>query len=100
MKQPLSAKAEVLEVLAGDLIPIVLADGRVRKISPATFAEAINLALLIPSNGPVTGSPEGVVTALPASTRWDESTGIFWLKRTGTGNTGWFAFLTLDPSDL
>ena len=36
-----------------------------------------------------TGSPEGVVTASPGSLYTDTSTGAFWNKVTGTGNTGW-----------
>jgi hypothetical protein len=36
-----------------------------------------------------TGSPEGVVTAAPGAVYTDVSTGGFWNKVTGTGNTGW-----------
>ena len=36
-----------------------------------------------------TGSPEGVVTAPVSSTYLQIDTGSFWMKRTGTGNTGW-----------
>lgn len=43
----------------------------------------------------VVGSPEGAVIAVPGSLRWEEASGILWLKRTGTGNTGWFALITL-----
>jgi hypothetical protein len=53
------------------------------------------LTASIPSGGSSSGSPEGVTTAPVGSTRWDEATGILWLKRTGTGNTGWFAYSTL-----
>ena len=35
------------------------------------------------------GSPEGVVTANPGSVYTDTSTGGFWNKLTGSGNTGW-----------
>lgn len=35
------------------------------------------------------GSPEGVVTARPGQVYTDTSTGGFWNKITGTGNTGW-----------
>ena len=44
-----------------------------------------------------TGSPEGVITALPGSTYLqtdsvvDVKGWIRWIKRTGTGNTGWIA---------
>lgn len=36
-----------------------------------------------------TGSPEGVVTASPGSTYLQTESGSFWMKQTGTGNTGW-----------
>lgn len=35
------------------------------------------------------GSPEGVVAARPGQVYTDTSTGGFWNKLTGTGNTGW-----------
>lgn len=36
------------------------------------------------------GSPEGVVTAAPGATYVDTNApGTLYLKRTGTGNTGW-----------
>lgn len=35
------------------------------------------------------GSPQSVVTANPGSTYIDTSTDNFWVKTTGTGNTGW-----------
>ncbi len=37
-----------------------------------------------------TGSPEGAVTASPGTTYLNNSDGGLWMKRTGTGNTGWF----------
>ncbi len=37
------------------------------------------------------GSPEGSVTAPVGATYKDTSTGIFWVKTVGTGNTGWLA---------
>jgi len=40
-----------------------------------------------------TGSPEGVVTAAPGTTYLDASTGAFWAKKTGTGNTGWIELI-------
>lgn len=36
-----------------------------------------------------TGSPESVVAANPSSIYHDRTSGNFWLKQTGTGNTGW-----------
>lgn len=36
-----------------------------------------------------TGSPEGVVTANPGQTYLDTTGDTFWVKKTGTGNTGW-----------
>jgi len=35
------------------------------------------------------GSPEGVVTAEPGASYLDTTTNSFWVKRTGSGNTGW-----------
>lgn len=39
------------------------------------------------------GSPEGVVTANPGTTYVDTSTGNFWVKQTGVGNTGWLQLI-------
>lgn len=36
------------------------------------------------------GSPEGVVTADAGTTYWDATNEIFWVKDTGSGNTGWY----------
>lgn len=36
-----------------------------------------------------TGTPEGVKTAGPGRTYLDTASGNFWMKLTGTGNTGW-----------
>ena len=35
------------------------------------------------------GSPEGVVTANPGRTYLNTTDEGFWVKKTGTGNTGW-----------
>ncbi len=40
------------------------------------------------------GSPEGVVSANPASLDHDPSTGQVYIKRSGVGNTGWSQILT------
>lgn len=39
-------------------------------------------------------SPEGAVTANPGTTYFNTADGSFWIKTTGTGNTGWLALLT------
>lgn len=39
------------------------------------------------------GSPEGVVTASPGAPYIDTSSGSFWIKKTGTGNTGWLQLI-------
>lgn len=57
-------------------------------------ARAIIMQLLCnlsnePASQSGTGSPEGVVTAIPGSTYVDVSNGNLWVKQTGTGNTGW-----------
>lgn len=36
----------------------------------------------------ISGSPEGVVSANPASTARDRTNGVLYVKKTGTGNTG------------
>lgn len=35
------------------------------------------------------GNPEGVQTAVPGNTYWDQSNLIFYVKDTGIGDTGW-----------
>ncbi len=53
----------------------------------------INLAASIVTAGSGlngSGSPEGVVTANPGTTYFDTASAIFWVKQTGTGNTGWY----------
>lgn len=39
------------------------------------------------------GSPEGSVTASPGATYLDTSSNGFWVKKTGTGNTGWIQLI-------
>jgi microcystin-dependent protein len=49
-----------------------------------------------------TGSPEGAVTAAKGVMYIDEATpdnGTVWIKTTSTGNTGWKALRTFDPSE-
>lgn len=41
------------------------------------------------------GSPEGVVTRSPGATYWDVTNQVFYVKDTGTGDTGWVALITL-----
>lgn len=38
------------------------------------------------------GSPEGVVTATPGRTYWDQTGDILWVKDSGSGNTGWVEY--------
>lgn len=40
-----------------------------------------------------TGSPQGVVTAPPGTTYYDTAAQAFWVKGSGTGNTGWVELL-------
>lgn len=35
------------------------------------------------------GTPEGVVTGAPGRTYWDALNSVFYVKKTGSGNTGW-----------
>jgi hypothetical protein len=39
------------------------------------------------------GSPEGVVTAEPATVYWDTTNNSLYWKETGSGNTGWYQVL-------
>lgn len=39
------------------------------------------------------GSPEGVVAATPGTTYFNTSDDSFWVKATGTGNTGWIQLI-------
>ncbi|HEX2878862.1 MAG TPA: hypothetical protein VHO25_04930, partial [Polyangiaceae bacterium] len=39
--------------------------------------------------GSGSGSPEGVETAPPGTPYWDATNKIWYVKDTGTGNTGW-----------
>lgn len=39
------------------------------------------------------GSPQGSVTASPGATYLDTSTGNFWSKQTGAGNSGWLELI-------
>jgi hypothetical protein len=39
------------------------------------------------------GDPEGVVTANPGTTYVDTSDSSFWVKLTGTGDTGWIELI-------
>lgn len=39
------------------------------------------------------GHPEGVVTANTGTTYWATGDGTFWVKDSGTGNTGWVQLL-------
>ncbi len=41
-----------------------------------------------------TGSPEGVLTANPGSTYLQLDGGNFWVKESGTGNTGWVELIS------
>lgn len=41
------------------------------------------------------GSPEGVITAAVGSTYWDITNQVFYVKNTGSGDTGWIDILTL-----
>lgn len=45
------------------------------------------------SNGVGSGSPEGVVAASPGSSYLDTDNDSFWMKKTGSGNTGWIQLL-------
>ena len=63
---------------------VVETTGHTRLRSPSTGQERLT----------GTGSPEGVVTANPGSDYLNSNGGVgttYYVKRSGTGNTGWFA---------
>ena len=54
----------------------------------------------LPAPSPVytpsgSGSPQGVVTAPAGSPYWDATGTAFWIKASGTGNTGWQMLIQL-----
>lgn len=57
--------------------------------------EVDDIISALPSGGLTDGSPEGVISAVPTSLRWDATARTLWFKDTGTGNTGWIELLTL-----
>lgn len=85
--EKISAMPAAVSVGASDIIPIV--QGGVNKtVTGQVLSSSIGLA--------GTGSPEGVVSANPGTPYTDNTGGIFtgfWLKITGTGNTGWFQLI-------
>lgn len=62
------------------------------KIQPSSATSIANMQKTANdiSNINHTGNPEGSVSANPGSVVHDPSAGQFYLKTTGTGNTGWF----------
>ena len=42
---------------------------------------------------PAAGSPEGVVTAVPGVTYLNSTADSLWIKKSGTGNTGWLQLI-------
>lgn len=63
---------------------------------PITLIKNIlaQLTTIVGRNKSGTGSPEGVVEATPGTTYVDTNGGVgttFYVKETGTGNTGWAA---------
>lgn len=101
---PLSSNAEIVRVtnIVGDVLTItrqqegtsaravIVGDQFMAAITAKTLTDIQNA---IPSSGCFAGngSPEGVQTAGPGSTYTDVQAvpSEFWLKITGTGNTGW-----------
>ena len=49
------------------------------------------IAAIAPLAGAV--NPEGSVTAVPGQTYLNTATAGFWVKQTGTGNTGWIQLI-------
>jgi len=78
--------------------PVFLGDGSTPRRGDALWAiEQKILGVLTDGGGggaglgglSGSGSPEGAVTASPGQVYTDVSTGGFWNKVTGAGNTGW-----------
>lgn len=68
-----------------DSIALLIASGNLRMTTGNLLFGAAGTVGLMPS----TGSPEGVLTAGIGSLALDISNGAFYIKVTGTGNTGW-----------
>lgn len=56
---------------------------------PYVILQAVRGVSSLPTGNAGAGSPEGVVTGAPGSTYYNTSDQSFWVKGSGTGNTGW-----------
>jgi len=68
-------------------LPIVDKEGKQTQVAQLMFKSLVDRSVII-----ATGSPEGVVEALPGALYMDDSgtTGsILYIKKTGKSNTGW-----------
>lgn len=104
---PTAATAEILRVTAvvGDVLTLIRAQegstarsivvgdqiANTTTVKVFTDIESAVSALAPPATS--IGSPEGVVTAVPGVTCVDTSSGDFFVKLTGTGNTGWLQLI-------
>ena len=84
---------------AQDLINTAYANGYA-KLSDRDLREAIVASACAAGGGGTggagivgVGSPEGVVTAAPGTNYTDSSTGNYWVKLSGVGNTGWIELI-------
>lgn len=93
--------AAILDIQAGGSVPeasvLVTEASCLNCVAPPGMVPYMILAALRSggiSGGGVAGevgvgSPEGALTAEPGTTYYDTASGGFWVKGTGSGNTGW-----------
>lgn len=73
-------------VASTDIIPIVLDPAGAAALRKATIGD---IAAAGAGGLSGAGSPEGAVIASPGVTYLNTTDDSFWVKKTGTGNTGW-----------
>ena len=99
---PTSTNAEIVRVtnIVGDSLAVSRAQEGTSAVNIAATYQIANtitaktitdIELYLPSVG--VGSPEGVVTRGPGTPYMDTATNSLWIKRTGTGNTGWLQLI-------
>lgn len=85
----------ITELTADDLIAVK--DNRRGNSGDDVYISASDLARILQGLGigglAGSGSPEGVIAALPGTPYLNVDTESVWFKKTGTGNTGWITVL-------
>lgn len=102
-----AALAAMIDIANGEPVPattqelVAEANCLICMVSPGLVPYLMIQALRNISSGsgvtgcpaPAAGNPEGVVTADPGCTYLNLTDSSFWVKRTGSGNTGWEALI-------